>query len=84
MLLEALFILFRVTGLCVATTLSIVHPSLDVLITSILIHTNLLIKPLLIKEKLSNQGGIEGYARGGESATNNDDYDTGKRNLEVI
>ena len=64
------------TGPCVATTLSIVHPSLDVLITSILIHTNLLIKPLLIKEKLSNQGGIEVYARSGESATNNGDYDT--------
>ena len=64
-------------GICVATTLSRVHPPLDVLIKSNLIHTNSLIKPLLIKEKLSNQGGIEVYARSGESATNNDDYDTG-------
>ena len=77
MLLEALTILFRVTGLCAATFLSIVHPSLDVLTTTILIQTNILIKPLLIKDKLSNQGGIEVYARSGESATNNSDYDTG-------
>ena len=69
--------------MCCHYSLSIVHPSLDVLITSILIHTNLLIKPLLIKEKLSNQEGIEVYARSGESATNNGDYDIGKRNLEV-
>ena len=49
------------TGLCAATTLSIVHPSLDVLIRSILILTNSLINPLLIKEKQSIQGGIEVY-----------------------
>ena len=71
------------TGICAATTLSRVHPSLDVLIKSIIINHNSLIKPLLIKDKLSNQGGIEVYARSGESATNNGDYDTGKRNLEV-
>ena len=84
MLYEAPIILFKVTGICAVTILSIVHPSLDVLITRILILTNLLIKPLLIKEKLSNQGGIEVYARSGESATNNGDYDTGKWILEVI
>ena len=83
MLLEALIILFRVIGLCAVTTLSRVHPSLDVLIKSILIHTNSLIKPLLIKEKLSNQGGIEVYARSGESTANNGDYDTGIQTLEV-
>ena len=71
------------TGICVVTTLSRVHPSLDVLIKSILIHTNSLIKPLLIKDNLSNQGNIEVYARSGESATNNGDYDTGKQTLEV-
>ena len=84
MLLEALIILFRVTGLCVAATLYIVHPSLDVLITSALILINSLIKSLLIKKKLSIQGGIEVYARSGELATRNGDYDTQKRNLEVI
>ena len=77
LLLEALIILFKVTGICAVTTLSIVHPSLDVLITSLLILIKSLIKPLLIKDKLSNRGGIEVYARSGESATNNGDYDTG-------
>ena len=77
MLSEAPIILFKVTGICAATTLSRVHPSLDVLITSSLILINSLIKPLLVKEKLSNQGSIEVYARSGESTTNNGDYDTG-------
>ena len=72
------------TAICAAASLSRVHPSLDVLITSLLILINSLIKPLLIKKKLSNQEGIEVYAKSGESATNNGDYDTRKRNLEVI
>ena len=84
MLLEALVILFRVTGPCAATTLSIVHPSLDVHIKSILIHTNYLINLLLIKENLSIQGAIEVYARSGDFATTNGDYDIGKQILEVI
>ena len=75
--MEALIILFKVTCICAITTLSIVYPSLDVIIKILLILINSLIKPLLIKEKLSNQGGIEVYARSGESATNNGDYDTG-------
>ena len=65
------------TAICATATLSRVHPSLDVLITSLLILINSLIKSLLIKEKLSNQGSIEVHARSGESATNNGDYDTG-------
>ena len=76
-LLEALIILFRVTGLCVATTLSIVHLSLDVHIKSILILINSLTNPLLINKKMLIQGGIEVYARSGDSATRNGDYDTG-------
>ena len=83
MLWRAPIILFKVIGICAATTLSRVHPSLDVLIKSILIYTNSLIKPLLIKEKVSNQGGIEVYARSGEPATNNGDYDIGILTLEV-
>ena len=82
--MEALIILFRATGLCAAATLYTVHPSLDVLITSSLILINSLIKPLLIKEKLLNQGSIEVYARSGDSATINSDYNTRKRTLEVI
>ena len=78
------FTLFKVTTICVVATLSRVHPSLDVLLTSLLILINSLIKPLLIKEKLSNQGSIEVHARSCESATNNGDYDKGKQNLEVI
>ena len=58
LLSRAPIILFKVTAICAATTLSRVHPSLDVLIKSILIHTDSLIKPLLIKKKLLNQGGI--------------------------
>ena len=61
LLLEALIILFRVTCLCAAATLSIVHPSLDVHTRSILIHIISLINPLLIKKKQSIQGGIEVY-----------------------
>ena len=65
------------TAICAAASLSRVHPFFDVLITCLLILINSLIKPLLIKEKLSNQGGIEVHARSGESATNKSDYDTG-------
>ena len=53
LLLEALIILFRVTGLCAATTFSIVHPSLDVPIIHILILIIFLIKPYLIKKNQS-------------------------------
>ena len=59
--LEALIILFKVTSICVVTTLSIVHPSLDVHNRSILIHIISLLNPLLIKKKQSIQGGIEVY-----------------------
>ena len=61
MLAEALVTLYNVTGICAVTTLSIVHPSLDVHTRSILIHIISLNNPLLIKKKLSIQGGIEVY-----------------------
>ena len=77
MLLEALIILFKVTGICAVTTLSIVHPSLDVHNRSILIHINSLINPLLIKKKQMIQGGIEVYARDGDSTTRNGDSTIG-------
>ena len=58
---EALLILFKVTGICAVTTLSIVHPSLDVHTRSIIIHIISLINPLLMKKKQLIQGGIEVY-----------------------
>ena len=58
---KALVTLYKVTGICAVTTLSIVHPSFDVHTRSILMHIISLINPLLIKKKQLIQGGIEVY-----------------------
>ena len=77
MLHKALITLYKVTRICAVTTLSIVHPSLDVHTGSILIHIISLINPLLIKKKQLIQGGIEVYASNGDSTTRNGDSTIG-------